>query len=307
MAAPDPSTPVIFDRVAVRRHRERAARQPATGGDRVLREIAGRLVDRLADTTRRFPLALNLGCRDDLAAGRGGIDVLVNCDLAPAMAVRAGRPAVVADEEVLPFRAGSFDLVLSLLNLHWTNDLPGALIQIARALKPDGLFLAALWGGETLVELRQAMTRAEAEIRGGASPRVSPFVDIRDAGQLLQRAGFALPVVDSDRLCVHYPDPVTLMHDVRAWGETNALAARERRPLRRQVLTRAGEIYGRDFAAPDGRVRATFQIVYLTGWRPDPGQPRPLRPGSAATRLADALGGEEIGAGEAAGRRLKSD
>jgi hypothetical protein len=186
-----------------------------------------------------------------------------------------------------------------VLALHLVNDLPGALLQVRRALKPDGLFLAAILGGETLHELRAALTGAEVEVTGGASPRVAPFAEIRAVGALLQRAGFALPVVDQDRLVIRYDDAFALMHDLRAMGAASPLAERSRKPLRRSVLFRAATDYARRFADPDGRVRATFDVISLSGWAPDPGQPKPLRPGSAAMRLADALGArEEILPGE---------
>ena len=200
--------------------------------------------------------------------------------------------AVAADEEALPFRDGSLDLVVSALSLQFVNDLPGTLVQIRRALKPDGLFLAALVGGDTLTELRQAFAAAEAEIEGGVSPRVAPFADLRDLGALLQRAGFALPVTDVDRLTVRYASPLALMHDLRRMGATNALVERRRTPLRRATLARMMEIYGERFADPDGRMRATFEIVWLSGWAPHESQQQPLRPGSAQPRLADALGDE---------------
>ena len=212
------------------------------------------------------------------------------------------RRFVVADEEALPFRDASLDLVVSALALQFVNDLPGTLVQIRRALKPDGLFLAALVGGETLTELRQAFAAAESEVEGGVSPRVAPFADVRDLGALLQRAGFALPVTDIDRLTVRYDSPFALMHDLRRMGATNALIERRRTPLRRATLLRMAEIYAERFADPDGRVRATFEIVWLSGWAPHPSQQQPLKPGSAQARLADALGTREISTGEKAGR-----
>ena len=226
--------------------------------------------------------------------------MLCRADLSFEMARRAGGPALVADEEALPFADASLDLVLSVLSLHWVNDLPGALVQIRRALKPDGLFLAAMLGGETLGELRQSLIAAEVAVAGGAGPRVSPFVEIRDAGGLLQRAGFALPVVDADTLTFSYRDAFALMHELRGLGESNAVAARAKRPTRRQTLLEAARLYWKRFGDADGRVPATFQVLYLTGWAPDASQPRPLRPGDAAARLADALGTEERTSGEKA-------
>ncbi|HEV7385394.1 MAG TPA: methyltransferase domain-containing protein, partial [Phenylobacterium sp.] len=196
----------------------------------------------------------------------------------------------VLDEERLPFAPASLDLIVSTLGLHWTNDVVGALVQIRRALKPDGLFLGALLGGSTLTELRQALTDAESEILGGAGSRVSPFADSRDAAGLLQRAGFALPVADVDRVSVSYEHPLKLLADLRHMGETNVLADRHPRGLTRTLLARASEIYAERFAGSDGRVTATFEIVTLTGWAPHASQQQPLKPGSAKMRLADALG-----------------
>ena len=196
---------------------------------------------------------------------------------------------LVGDLERLPLAAGSADLVVSLLALHHVNDLPGAMIQIRRALRPDGLFVAALAGGDTLSELRQSLTVAESEISGGISPRVAPFADARALGGLLQRAGFALPVVDVDTLVVRYADILALMRDLRAFGAANALVERSRKPLRRAVLARAAAVYAERFADADGRLRATFETVWLTGWAPHESQPKPLQPGSATARLADAL------------------
>lgn len=292
---------LVFDRALVRRHRDRAAadfRRHAFLFD----EVADRLADRLEDVTRAFPLALDLGARDGAMgralAGRKGIERLVAAELSPRLARQAGGPAVAADEEFLPFAEGTFDLAVSNLSLHWVNDVPGALVQVRRALKPDGFFCGAMLGGETLVELRRCLFEAEMELGGGVSPRVSPFAEIRDAGGLLQRAGFALPVADSDTLEVAYADPLALLRDLRGMGETNAVLARRRVPLRRDVLFEALRRYAERHAEPDGRVLATFQVIYLAGWAPHDSQQQPLRPGSASTRLADALNAEEKGAGE---------
>jgi SAM-dependent methyltransferase len=211
-------------------------------------------------------------------------------------------PAVAADEEALPFRDGSLDLVVSALALQFVNDLPGALIQVRRALKPDGLLLAALVGGESLAELREAIAAAESEIEGGISPRVAPFADVRELGALLQRAGFALPVVDNERLVVRYDSVFALMRDLRRMGATNVLHERRRRPLRRATLRRMTEIYAKRFSDADGRLRASFEIVWLSGWAPHESQQKPLKPGSATQRLADALGTSEISTGEKPGR-----
>ncbi|HRW59512.1 MAG TPA: methyltransferase domain-containing protein [Defluviicoccus sp.] len=282
----------VFDRRAVRQHRERAA----AGLDRhdfLLREVGERLADRLSDVRRTFPLALDLGCHSgqlaQLLAGRGGIETLVQSDLAPAMVHRAEGLRVAADEEALPFAAASFDLVMSLMSLHWVNDLPGTLVQIRRCLKPDGLFLGAMLGGTTLTELRQALHAAEIEGEGGLSPRVSPFADARDAGNLLQRAGFALAVADAETVTVSYADPLALIKDLRGMGETNAAHGRRRQCSQRATLLAALDHYRRAFASADGRIPATFQVIFLIGWAPHPDQQRALKPGSARARLADAL------------------
>jgi NADH dehydrogenase [ubiquinone] 1 alpha subcomplex assembly factor 5 len=197
---------------------------------------------------------------------------------------------VRADEEALPFRNRSLDLVVSALALQLVNDLPGTLLQVRQALKPDGLLLAAILGGATLHELRTALFLAEEEVEGGASPRVAPFADVREVGLLLLRAGFALPVVDTESVTVTYPDALALMRELKAAGVANALRARRRRPLRRETLARALHHYAQRFGLPTGRVPATFEIVTLTGWAPHESQQQPLRPGSATVRLADALG-----------------
>lgn len=289
----------IFDRRVLRQRRERAADKLSTS-DFLFREVGDRLVERLEDIQRQFPVALDLGCHDGtlgrLIGTRGEIETLVQCDLAPALARAAaagGRPSLAADEEFLPFAPATFDLILSALSLHWVNDLPGALIQARHALKPDGLFLAALLGGETLIELRGVLLEAEAEIESGASPRVSPFADVADAGGLLQRAGFALPVVDRDRITVTYPDALALMKELGAMGESNAVAARRKSLSRRETLFRAARLYHERFADADGRVPASFDVIYMTAWAPHPSQQQPLQPGSARQRLADALGTTE--------------
>jgi len=268
------SDPIIFDRAQVRRQRDRAAATLAEH-DFLLQESADRLVDRLEDVTRTFPVALDLGCHggelSERLRGRFGIETLISCDLSPRMAEKAragGALAAAADEETLPFAEGRFDLVISNLSLHWVNDLPGTLLQIRRLLKPDGLFLAAMLGGETLKELRQAMMDAELAEEGGVSPRVSPFVDVKDAGALLQRAGFSLPVADVDPVDVTYGNPMTLLADLRGMGETNAVAVRRKTLSRRGTLMRALSVYHERFAGPDGRMPASFQILTITGWTP---------------------------------------
>ena len=277
----------IFDRVAVRRHRDRAAASVGQVGD-VLSEVADRLLDRLDDVTRKFDVALDVGGRGLVAPllEARGIRV-VSCDLSPAMA--ALQPGgVAADEEFLPFAAGSFDLIVANLSLHWINDLPGALIQLRRALKPDGLFLASIPALGTLAELRRALTEAEAELTGGAAPRISPFPDLPDCAALLQRAGFALPVADLDEIGLLYADPLALLRDLRAGGETNAVRLRDRAIPPRGLFPRA--LAGLPIA--DGRTRATLRLAMLTAWAPAPSQPKPLARGSATVSLADAFRNE---------------
>jgi NADH dehydrogenase [ubiquinone] 1 alpha subcomplex assembly factor 5 len=243
---------------------------------------------------RRFPLALELGCHTgQLGAALESfpaIGRLVQADLSPRMVGSTYGLRLAADEEALPFGPDRFDLVLSCCSLHWANDLPGALVQIRQALKPDGLLLAALPGGTTLFELREALLQAEAEVTGGAAARISPFLDVRDAGMLLQRAGFALPVVDVDTIEVSYEHPLKLLQELRAMGEANALATRAPRPLGRASLMRAAELYASRFGDARGRVPATFQILMLTAWKPHESQPQPKRRGSGQINLARALG-----------------
>jgi len=271
---PEPSGPPrLFDRRALAHHRRRAA-AGLREHDFLLREAGQRLLERLDETLHDFPLALDLGCHDGTLARlvddqeKPRIARLLQCDLSPSMAERAretGRPTFVADEEWLPCGAGSLDLVISLFSLQWVNDLPGVLAQIRYALKPGGLFLAALPGGLSLASLRQAFLVAESETAGGASPHVAPFVEVRDAGMLLMRAGFELPMADADQIPVDYADPLSLLRDLRGMGETNALAGRHRGFLRRDTLMTALERYPR---RADGRVVADVEVVYLTGWAP---------------------------------------
>ena len=291
-------SPIIFDRLLQRRRRSRAAASPANF---LLDLVAGELADRLSVVLRRFDLGIDLGTPGDAVRTAlrrlGAVGMIVGADV-----IARDKPFVVADEEALPFRDASLDLVVSGLALHSANDLPGVLAQIGRALKPDGLFLAALLGGETLIELRQAFAEAESEIEGGASPRVAPFTDLRQLGALLQRAGFALPVTDVERVTVRYSSAFDLMHELRRMGAANTLVARRRVPLRRTTVMQMADVYARSFADADGRIRATFDIMWLSGWAPHPNQQQPLKPGSAKARLADALGAREISAGEKAGR-----
>lgn len=284
------SSPLLFDSALIRKRLARARR---TGfADFLVARAVDDLSDRLDAVLREFPHALDLGTPVPAAAtwlarsGRAGAVTR----LAPV--AEPGSPGVsvaVGDPEALPFADRRFDLAVSLLALQHANDLPGALVQVRRALKPDGLFVGCLLGGRTLTELRQVLTQAESEIEGGVSPRVAPFAEVRDLGGLLQRAGFALPVTDVETVTVRYGDPFGLMRDLRAMGLTNAL--RERRgTLRRETLMRAAGLYAERFADADGRLRATFELIWLSGWVPHESQQKPLRPGSAQARLADALG-----------------
>ncbi len=283
------SMPLVFDRPLVRRRLVRARKQGYA--DFLLVRAVEDLEERLSTVLRTFSLALDVGTPTPAAAEMlrrsGRAEAVIRLSSAPEPG------SVLGDEERLPFAGERFDLAVSLLALHGVNDLPGSLVQIRRALKPDGLFIGALLGGSTLTELRQSLTQAEAEIEGGVSPRVAPFADLRDIGGLLQRAGFALPVTDSDIVRVRYANAFALMQDLRRMGLTNALHDRRRTPLRRATLMRTAEIYAERFGDPDGRVPATFEIVWLSGWTPHESQQKPLRPGSARTRLADALGVKE--------------
>ena len=279
---PEPaSTPVLFDRALLRARQARAERLgPAT----FLRDHAiADAADRLASVNRSFVDAVDLGTPGDALgeAVRGRVASLTQVGIPPD------------DGAPLPLPPASVDLVLSVLALQFVNDLPGVLAQVRRALRPDGLLLAAMIGGDTLTELRQAFAAAEAEIEGGVSPRVSPFADVRDVGGLLQRAGFALPVVDVERQTVRYDNAFTLMQDLRRMGATNLLAERRKAPTRRATLLRMAQVYGERFADADGRIRATFDIVWLLGWAPHESQPRPLRPGSAKFSLEAAVKGRK--------------
>jgi SAM-dependent methyltransferase len=291
---------VVFDRILLRARRRRA--QALGAATFLLDRVAEDLAERLDAVLREFPVAADVGTPTDAVrrtlAGKPSVGMLIAASPAPT----GSGWRVAADEEALPFRDGALDLVVSALALQWVNDLPGALVQIRRALKPDGLLLAAMLGGDTLTELREAFAAAESEIEGGVSPRVAPFADLRELGGLMQRAGFALPVIDSDRLTVRYDSAFALMRDLRAMGAANVLSERRRAPLKRRTLLRMAAIYAERFADADGRVRATFEIAWLSGWSPHESQQKPLKPGSAARRLADALGAKELPAGEKAGR-----
>ncbi len=276
-------TETVFDRLAVRRHHDRAAPTLSLVAP-VLGEVADRLIDRLDDITRRFTHALDLGGRGvvgPLLRARG-IDT-VSCELSPVMARRHG--AVAGDPEWLPFAPESFDLVVANLSLHLVNDLPGALVQLRTALRPDGLLLASMPVLGTLAELRAALTEAEAGLTGGASPRVAPFAGLPDCAALLQRAGFRLPVVDSDNLTLLYADPLALLHELRAAGEANAIALRNRRIPPRALFPAALAA----MPTQDGRVAASLRLAMMTGWAPGPDQPKPAARGSANASLADVL------------------
>ncbi|MFO1013671.1 MAG: methyltransferase domain-containing protein [Caulobacteraceae bacterium] len=303
------SPPALFDRALHRRRLDRAAARHGEA-DFLKTRAAEDIVHRLEPIMRRFPVAVDIGARTGAFARALAesdvaekIDLLIETDLSGPMLGGGSGLKVVADEERLPLAEASLDLAVSSLALHWTNDVVGALIQVRRALKPDGLFIGAFLGGSTLTELRQVLMAAEAELAPGVGPRVSPFADAPDGAALLQRAGFALPVADVDRITVRYAHPLKLMADLRRMGETNVLIDRPRHRLTRKVLARAFELYAERFSAPDGRIRATFEILTLTGWVPHESQQKPLAPGSAKMRLADALHTVEQSAGEKAGSK----
>jgi SAM-dependent methyltransferase len=282
--------PPVFDRRMVR---QRLARAKAMGpADFLLAHATRDLVERFAVIKRDFSRVLDLGTPSAMLAEQlaSGTREIVRLSPSRATLGPATLVSLVGDEEALPLAAEQFDLAVSALSLHSVNDLPGTLVQLRRALAPDGLFLGCLLGGRTLEELRTALMIAETETTGGVSPRVAPFVDIRDMGALMQRAGFALPVVDSEPLVVRYSNLFGLMADLRAMGATNALAARLRKPTSRSLFLRAGQIYAERFSDSDGRVRATFELIFVSGWAPHESQQKPLRPGSAQMRLADVLG-----------------
>ncbi len=282
----------IFDRHLLRVRRQRRAARYGDF-DFLKQEVASRLDDRLYDVNRSFHTAADIGSHSGIMASllgkHPGIETIISADISGNMVRQSTGFPVIADEEFLPFKDDSLSLITSVLSLHWVNDLPGALIQVNRALKPDGLFMAALFGGETLTELRQALLQAEMQEMGGASPRVSPFVDVREAGDLLQRAGFALSVADTERITVDYSDALSLMRDLRGMGESNALLSRHRAPMTRRTMMATAEAYHDLFGRPDGRIPASFDIVFLTGWSPHESQQQPLKPGSATVNLGDAL------------------
>lgn len=287
----------VFDRDLIVQRKLRALRMAVPGADFLLGHAIDDLSLRLSAVERRFSSAAALHghspaiARSLLASGK--VDQVLRVESDPAfldVGPSTGSRQAVSPLEELPLAEGSIDLAVSLLSLHESNDTPGLLAQIRRALRPDGLFLAALPGQGTLSELRTALLAAETETTGGASPRVAPLMDVRDAGALLQRAGFALPVADSESLTVRYDTMFDLMRDLRAMGATNTLLARSRAPSARRMFMRAAEIYAERYSDPDGRVRATFSLVWLSGWAPHSSQQKPLKPGSAKVSLADVLG-----------------
>lgn len=282
----------LFDTALFLTRKRRALARPANGADFLMQRTADDLADRLAAVERRFSRAATLFCQTghaaEVLAASGKVDEVIRIEADPAFL--AGASGMTATAETVPFEPGSLDLVISLLAFQSMNDIPGMFAQIRRALRPDGLFLGAMTGAGTLGELRESLLAAETELHGGASPRVIPFADVRDAGALLQRAGFALPVTDVETVTVRYGTPFSLMNDLKAMGETNALIDRSRRPASRALLARAAEIYFERFSDADGRVRASFSIIWLSGWAPDVSQQKPLKPGSATVSLAKILG-----------------
>ena len=278
------------------RQRKRRARASFRDAAFLHTRVAADLADRLEAVPRPFARVLALG-----GGGLFSDEVRARPELSARIGSILETDLDFIDPEHLPFAPSSFDLIVSPLALHWINDLPGVLIQLRLALKPDGLLLASLFGGETLHELRLSLIEAESELTGGAGPRVSPFADLQDIAGLLQRAGFALPAADRDVVTVRYGEPMKLLADLRAMGETSALRERNPRGLSRRILARAFEIYRERYSDEDNRVRATFEILTATGWSPHESQPKPLKPGSAKLRLADALNTEEKSAGEKPG------
>ena len=299
---------ILVDRRLWRARRRRLLR----GGRHPLHvELAESMADRLGGIRRTFSSVLILGAGQTIVenlaewleerVGSGNLLFVADGNAELGAACNCVAPVVVLDEDALPFAPGWADLVVGALTLHWVNDLVGSLVQIRLCMKPDGLFLGALFGGATLHELRECLAEAEIECTGGLGLRVAPMAGIRDLGDALQRAGFALPVVDSEHRVLEFRDIIHLMRDLRCIGETNALGSRGG-PLRRDVLARAQALYRERFPAPDGGILATFDVLHLCGWSPHVSQQQPLRPGSATARLADALGTREISAGERAGQ-----
>lgn len=286
----------LFDLALGRRRKARAAkdyRQHRFLAERCALDV----VQRLSAVNKAFPMVVNLTSHQSMLADVAGspksslpgCEHYVECDPVSTMLGPNAGDRLLVDDEAVPFAASRVDLFISLLSLHHVNDLPGVLVQLRRALRPDGLLLAAMFGGETLIELRETLTQAEIDVSGGLSPRVSPFVDVRDAGGLLQRAGYALPVVDSDTITVTYKSVRALMQDLRGMGQTNILNDRSKSPLARRVLDRCEMLYRQNHGTAEGKLNATFEILYLTGWCPHDSQQKPMAPGTAKARLADAL------------------
>jgi SAM-dependent methyltransferase len=297
--------PRLFEQGLIRRRLQRAIRQGAE--DFLLARASADLSDRLNAVLRQFSTVLDFATPGPHAAdalfASGRAETIIRAAPVVEALGQASYPSFVADTGLLPFGASSLDGVISLLALQMVDDLPGILSQIRRALRPDGMFMGCLIGGASLTELRQSLVQAESEMEGGISPRVAPFADISDLGGLLQRAGFALPVSDVDSFTVRYKSPLGLMHDLRRMGATNALIERRKSPMRRATLLRALEIYAERFSDPDGKVRATFEFVWISGWAPHESQQKPLKPGSAAKRLADVLGVPEHPTGDVPSRQ----
>lgn len=306
MESPNPN--LLFDRKVLAIRRNRAAsgfRAVAFLKERAVNDVC----ERLDFINRRFEQALDIGSHGGyLAAGiarastlHDKIGALAECDLSAAMLGQSQSSGFVADEDHMPLAPLSLDLIVSTLGLHWVNDVPGFLAQARLALRPDGLLLLTFLGGRTLQELRACLAEAETETYGEATPRVSPFADAQDGAQLLQRAGFALPVADSDVVTVRYANLFGLFRDLKAMAETAAFYQKVRRPLTRRIIARAADLYQANYADADGKVRATFELITLTGWAPHESQQKPLPRGSAKMRLADALGTREIPSGDKPG------
>jgi len=305
---PEDGPPALFDRSVLQQRRNRAARE-FIAYDFLQARVADDLLDRVECISRDFETCLVLGgggavgrALADRPQARAKIKTLIEADLSPAMAGLSGHARVCLDEERLPIAPESVDLVLACVNLHWTNDLVGALIQINHALKPDGFFAGALLGGQTLTELRQAFQSVESPQDASSAPRrISPFADTIDMAGLLSRSGFNLPVSDVDRVKARYGNAFVLMRDLRAMGETNVLIERPRSPGTKSLFVKTAQAYSEQYAEADGKIPATFEVIHFAGWAPHPDQPKPRRPGSAKVRLADALGVKEHGTGDRAG------
>ena len=296
MVSPAHTTPndiQIFDRDLIKQRRARALKN-FSDHDFLFEWSKNQISDRLMDVTRNFDLALHIGGRCPISSKHSKINHLWTMDITDQNA----DGYIQASEEFLPFATQSLDMVMSNLCLHSVNDLPGTLLQIRQSLKPDGLFLASMLGGETLHELRQVLTDTELELYGGISPRISPFADKPQMGDLLQRAGYALPVVDSDIITVTYDNVFKLFADLRGMGESNTILARNKTPVGKEFFMRAAQLYHERHSEPDGRIVASFEVIFLLGWAPHQSQQKPLKPGSAKHSLAEALGTNEITAGE---------